>query len=401
MTVRPDGTDALTRDTGTMSPATPHPGTALVISFTDLQSDPRVNRQIRFLSERYHVVTAGTATSGVPGAEFVPVEYRAKPLAGKLRSIYQFARRDYDGYYWRQGHILELMARLQHVRPDVVIANDIETLPLALRVADGAKVIFDAHEYAPREWEDLLLFRLFHQPYRMHLCRTCIPRVDAMTTVCGSIADEYERDTGVRSVIVTNAPDYEELEPSEPVDDPAGIRLVHHGGASPSRKLGLTIEMMAHLDERFTLDFLLTGGSGHLEELKRLAAGEPRIRFLDPVPMRELPRFLNRYDVGVFLLPPTNFNYRYALPNKLFEFIQARLTVAIGPSPEMACVVGEAGCGVVAADFTPEAMAAALRDLDREAIRRYKQRSHAAASELSADRNREIILGLVEQAMAR
>ena len=55
--------------------------------------------------------------------------------------------------------------------------------------------------------------------------------------------------------------------------------------------------------------------------------------------MHELPRMANDYDVGLYLLPPTNFNQRYALPNKFFEFIQGRLAIAIGPSPEMAKLV--------------------------------------------------------------
>lgn len=374
----------------------------LIISFSDLEPDPRVNRQIRFLKERYRVVAVGTAPPNEPGVEFVGVEYRAKSFAGKFLSLCQIVGRDYDGYYWRQGHIVDLVSRLRDVNADVVIANDIDALPVALRVANGAKVIFDAHEYAPLEWEDLLSFRLFHQRYRMHLCRRYIPQVDAMMTVCQSIADTYERDTGVRSEIVTNAPDYEVLEPSEIADDAAPIRLVHHGGAGPSRKLELMIQMMDHLDERFHLDFLLVGGgAGYLDALKRAAAANPRIRFLDPVPMRELPRFLNRYDIGIFLLPPTNFNYRFALPNKLFEFIQARLAVAVGPSPEMARVVRENDCGIVATDFTPDALAAALQGLDRQAIRYYKHRSHAIARELSADTNRETILRLVAQALAR
>jgi glycosyltransferase involved in cell wall biosynthesis len=374
----------------------------LVLSFSNLARDPRVNRQIRFLSERYRIIAAGYAPPDVPGVEFVPVELRAKSIAGKARSLFQYAIRNYDGYYWRQGHVRDLLERLANVRPDIIVANDLETLPLALRLAAGAKVVFDAHEYAPLEWEDLLRFRLFEKPYRVRLCQRYIPQVDAMLTVCQSIADTYERDTGVRPVVITNAPDYEAaLEPSEPEGDPARIRLVHHGGASPSRKLELMIEMMALLDERFELDFLLTGNPAYTHELQRLAAGDPRIRFLDPVPMRELPRFLNRYDAGVYLLAPTSFNNRYALPNKLFEFIQARLAVVIGPSPEMARVVREAGCGVVAEDFTAAALATSLRKLDRGTVQRYKQHAHAAALELSAERNREILFGVLDEVLAR
>ena len=51
---------------------------------------------------------------------------------------------------------------------------------------------------------------------------------------------------------------------------------------------------------------------------------------------------LNAHDVGIHILPPVNFNNRWALPNKFFDYVQARLGVIIGPSPEMARVLTHA-----------------------------------------------------------
>jgi hypothetical protein len=80
--------------------------------------------------------------------------------------------------------------------------------------------------------------------------------------------------------------------------------------------------------------------------------------------------------------------------------VQARLAVAIGPSPEMAALVREHGCGVVADDFSPAALAAALAALGPDDVARLKQRSHVAAQALCAERNREVMLELVERALA-
>jgi len=55
-----------------------------------------------------------------------------------------------------------------------------------------------------------------------------------------------------------------------------------------------------------------------------------RMNFMAPVKMQELVNQSNQYDVGVFSLPPTNFSYMNALPNKIFEYIQARSALAIG-----------------------------------------------------------------------
>jgi hypothetical protein len=372
-----------------------------VLSFSDLARDPRVHRQLRFLAPLHQLTAAGWADPRVDGVRFVPLAPRPKPLPRKLLAAARLLAGRFDAYYWNRSEVLDCRARLAEVGADaeVVVANDIDALPVALALAPRARVLFDAHEYAPLEFEDRLFFRVFQQRLRAWQCRTFIPRAAAMTTVCQSIAEAYERDTGVRAELVLNAPDYEPLAPTDPAarGGPSGtIRLVHHGAAIRSRRIESMIRTLRRLDARFTLDLYLTGGdTAYFGELRREAGGDARVRFNDPVPMRELPRVLNAYDVGLFLLEPTNFNYRFALPNKLFEFVQARLAVAIGPSPEMARVVRGHQLGIVADDFRPETMAQALGALDTAAVMRFKRAADAAARTLSSDAARETITRLV------
>jgi hypothetical protein len=116
--------------------------------------------------------------------------------------------------------------------------------------------------------------------------------------------------------------------------------------------------------------------------------------------MEQLVRRANAYDIGLYALPPVNLNRRFALPNKFFEFIQARLAVAIGPSLEMARLVNQYRCGIVADDFRPETLASALETLDGTAIASFKRASHAAANDLCAERNVTLLLDGVEEALA-
>jgi hypothetical protein len=412
--------------------------TILVISYSNLATDPRVNRQIRWLSEFYHVIAAGLSDPGVPGVRFISLSYLPpkKSLLARGKSALQILARRFESHYWRLPATLKGLEVLAGVQADLILANDIEALPLAVRLAGVTPVIFDAHEYAPRQFDNSLHWRVFLQPYRAYLCRAYIRRTAAMFTVCQGIADQYRRDTGVTPVVLTNAPEYHHIMPKlrsvggsasgnasqNSADDPAGTRpelgegrilrqaqdapvnfqtatkicMIHHGAASPPREIERMIAAMRHLDERFELDFLLMPGSkDYISHLEEKARPDPKIRFLPPVPMRELVRFSSAYDIGVFLVPPTTFNLRHTLPNKFFEFIQARLAVAVGPSPEMARIVEQTGCGVVAADFTPEAFAAALTGLDHVQIDLMKQNSHRIARQMSAERNREILLEVV------
>jgi hypothetical protein len=145
---------------------------------------------------------------------------------------------------------------------------------------------------------------------------------------------------------------------------------------------------------------MVPGERRYFAHLQQLVERQPRVRLVDPVPQREITRWCNAYDVGVLMLPPENRNNLYALPNKLFEFVQARLAVATGPSPEMERVVREHDCGVVADGFTPAALASALRSLSPERIAEYKLHADRAAGALSAEQNREKVLGLVDRALA-
>jgi glycosyltransferase involved in cell wall biosynthesis len=372
--------------------------TILVVSFTDLASDPRVSRQIEGLVSRYEVIAAGTGHPGLQGVRFLNCPRVPRTFAAKATEAAQLLLRRYERYYWGQRHVTELLRRSPGLEPDAVIANDIESLPVALKIARGGKVILDAHEYAPREFEDRPAWRLIRQPYVSYLCANYIPRVSAMMTVADGIAAEYEKRFAVHAEVILNAPHHRDLEPSPAK---AGrIRMIHHGGAIPERRLELMLELMRHLDNRFTLDLLLQPTvPRYLAFLMRSAARQDRVRFLRPVPMRQLIPFANSYDIGLFLLPPSNFNYQHALPNKFFEFIQSRIAVAIGPSPEMARLVKQYGCGIVAPDFSPASLAGALNNLQDEDLKRLKQAAGRAASDLCFERVSAKLLSLVARTL--
>ena len=365
--------------------------------FSDLAREPRVHRQLAALRGRHRLIGIGTAPPAFDDVEFIPVKLGArKTPAARVRTAAQLLGGRFEQYYWDLPHVRALAEQLQRIRADVIIAHDVDTLPAVVRHAKGARILYDAHDYAPRQFEDRLYFRLFFQRYVTYLTNTYAPRTDRMITVCGGLADEFHREAGVRAEVITNARDYVELAPRlRSAADP--IRLVHHGAAIRSRRIERMIEAMGHLDARFQLDLLLVENSpGYVDELRRLAARYPNVAIRPAVPMLELAQALNeRYDVGVFHLEPVNFNYRNALPNKLFDYLQARLAVVVSPSVEMARLVEETGCGVVARDFTVRAFADAIAGLTHDRINAFKQRAHAAARPKSSEPNIERIRQLV------
>jgi hypothetical protein len=310
----------------------------LVISFSEIQNDPRVYRQVQLLREQYQVTVAGLGSCPMSGIEWVAINTPSRTLLDRLVDVALCGLRQFEKAYWGRSVHRVALSLFEGRKFDLILANDLDALPLALRIAVHSPVLLDAHEYAPLENEDSFLWRLTVQPYKEYLCRTYLHRTGGMLTVCDGLADEYARVYGVKPKLLMSAPVYQSLTPSR-VDE-RQIRLIHHGGAMPGRHLESMIEMMDCLDERFTLDFMLVpNDANYLVKLKRRAATHPRVRFLEPVPMLEISRTINNYDIGVYILKPNNFNNAHALPNKFFEFVQARLGIAIGPSPEMAHLV--------------------------------------------------------------
>ena len=367
---------------------------ALVLVFSNLRHDARVKRQITFLRKDFEVTVVAFDDDPGLGVEFVPIsQTRLTPLrkaslaAALLFRRFDLAYRLFHDY----GHVVKQFNSRSF---DLVVANDADTLPLAFRLARGAKVLFDAHEYSPRHFEDKWWWRMFFQPFYVHLCNTYIPRVSAMTTVGKGLAREYHRNFGLQPEVITNAPVRSGLSPTTVLE--GRIRLVHHGIANPSRRLDLMLDMMKHLDQRFTLDLILLTSDfaspttkAFIAAFKSAASKNPAIRVLPPLPSHELVAAINHYDIGVFLLPPVNFNYENTLPNKFFEFIQAGLGIAIGPTPEMEAIVNANGLGVVSPDFTAAGLARQLNGLTREQVEGFKSAAARTAPDHCAEVNEE------------
>ncbi len=255
------------------------------------------------------------------------------------------------------------------------------------------------HEYAPKQSLPSLKWNLLYQPYYSWLCRTYAARAAAVTTVSSGIVDEYRRVFGFEPTLVVNATPYQDLKIGL-VGSP--LRLVHSGGIAVQRRLDIMIQGVRESSANVTLDLYLVGGeSALMAQLRALAGGDPRIRFREPVPYAELISTLNGYDLGLSIFPPTTFNLAWCLPNKFFDFVQARLDVIVGPSPEMERFVEEYEIGLVLSDFEPSSLAVALESLTAERVAEWKGASGRSVRELSGEEQGKIWGGIVAGMLAR
>lgn len=370
-----------------------------------MHADPRVLRQIAFFEKHgFEIILSGLEYEGEK--QFFPLTKAKSPFFRALKLGIMVARLTRIRVKEFLSH--SSLKDLSLVNPtfDLILASDAETWPLAIKLKKShpnAKVIFDAHEQYAKEFSEMLVWKWFHKRFVNFVCENYIPKADKFITVCDGIAQDYAKDYGVQAHLILNTPDFEsELKPS-PVKKK--IQIIHHGIANRSRKIEKMIRLMDHLDERFELKLMLVPTDPtYFKELVEMKG--KRTDFLDPVPTQEISAFINRFDIGLFILEPVNFNYANALPNKFFEFIQARLAIAIGPSPEMKKIVVAERNGIVTQSFEEEEMGRSLNALSMEQIQEMKEISHRVAWKYSNHQNEKVMdsilhdLGLLEIQLA-
>ena len=351
----------------------------LIVSFSDIRADARVLKQVSEFSDDFEVTTCSYGETPQGSTSHVQIPSDLVSWAYDRKDLMTFR---YRKAYWSNLAVSYAATALKGRDFDVVLADDIDTVPLALSLNPRFGVHADLHEYAPREKEHLLRWRMFVAPFRRWLCATYLPECESVTTVGEGIAREYSSQFGIDVDVAMNATPYQDLVPS-PVSRP--IRLVHSGACQRQRGLETLIQGVMHSRSDVILDLYLTPNDPqHLEELKSLTAADSRVKVHDPVPYEELVPILNRYDVGIHILPPATFNHAWALPNKIFDYIQARLGVIVGPSPEMARIVKRGQNGAVAGNFSAQALTRLIDRLDVPIVTSWKRASDRAAQELSA-----------------
>lgn len=393
----------------------------LIISFTKLATEPRAIRQAQSIETDFEIITAGynSFTFGnfehykIPNYTLfkqITFHHSLPSILRKFFSIFillknkisQFIISYFPSLYSKllpyNFYNNQVFKQLKHLKIDAIIANDINTLALSYRLSKlkNIPIIFDAHEYAPGEFDSNAKWEKEIKPSVIEICKTYLPKVNLMFTVCEGIAQEYKKVFGINSVVITNATDYSDLKPS--ITNTNKIKLIHHGAAIAERHLELMIEMMPYLDERFELYLMLIpNDKTYYENLKEKSKIYPCIYFIDAVKTSEIAKRINEFDIGIVFVPPVCLNYKFGLGNKFFEFVQARLMLGLGPLQEMVKISEQYNLGVNSTDFNPESLAKLLNTLDTETIMNYKNNAHQAALELNSIANKKIMHSLISE----
>jgi glycogen synthase len=300
--------------------------------------------------------------------------------------------------YWTDRARRKALAEALAFRPEIIIANDWNTLPIAARVKalTAARILYDSHEFAPTEFADRYLWRLFLRRHVEEIETYFISNADAVTTVSHNIAREIATRYRLPNLptVVRNTPDFEPM-PAHSTSDV--VTVLFHGLFRPHRGLESLIDSVAFWRPGWRLVLRGFGAANYVFALKKraaLSAASGNIFFDPPVAPEQVVPAAASADIGFFALPASSPQSRFALPNKIFEYIGASLAVVTTPLPDMRALLDEWGCGAYTGETAAE-IAQTLNALDRGAIDRLKANAAAAARSLNWGQESTILQNIV------
>ncbi|MCB9169940.1 MAG: glycosyltransferase [Flavobacteriales bacterium] len=356
---------------------------ALVTVTNDLATDNRVHRTCLVLQELGYTVTAvGRGRAGSPRLD--------RPYATRrMRLPFNTGPLFYAAYNIR------LFLLLLFTRCDLVVANDLDTLLAAFLASRFRRraLAYDSHELYTEVPE--LIGRPFARGAWLRIERWIFPKLRHVITVNESIAAIYRKKYGVPVGVVRNIPMPRALGPKPTraaLDLPDDRFILVLQGAGINVDRGGEEAVLAMRDLPHCLLLVVGGGDAWpaLKDLVRRHRLEDRVRLIDRLPYARMMDLTRNADLGLTLDKDTNLNYRYSLPNKLFDYLNAGIPVLCSDLPEVGRIVRDQDAGVVVSRVDPERIAQAVEDLRRDPQRMDALRANATFAARKLDGGREM-----------
>ena len=321
---------------------------------SDLSHDPRVTKEAQSAFEAGYDVTVICRENLGYQAPYKIVTFGIKkPTLRLLKYVERFF-----------SLLLTFLLTLKE-RPDLIHANDLDTLPVAFLAGKvlGAKIVYDSHELWPDVNENL---QGFSGKIANQLQTFIVRRIDAVITVNEYLADVMARRMSIKPpLVVLNAPylrGHEKIQPGEWIQQFQGKKIaLYLSRYIPHRGIWDVIESARYLPEDIVIVFR---GYGPLEKEMRKRVTEAnlddKVFFLPPVPMEEIVSASMGADVALVLYDPVHDSHRNVSPNKLFQYMMAGVPVVCSDMVFLRKMVTELNIGELYTPGDPESLASAI-----------------------------------------
>ena len=362
----------------------------IVSVINDLSTDQRVKKVCASLQEMgYDVLLVG----------------RILPQSLPLTRPYQTKRMKLwftKGPFFYAEFNLRLFFLLLFSRAQALHANDLDTLLPNFLVAKikGLPLVFDSHEYFTEVPE--LQNRPFVKSIWTGIERWIFPKLNKVFTVNESIAQLFEKNYGSKPQVIRNIPSKQVLRPKmerQAVGIPEGMKLLVMQGAGLNIDRG-TEEAVLAISLLEDVGLMVIGSGDVLPLVKKMVKDrklDNRVFFFPKMEYSQMLQYTQMADIGLSLDKDSNINYRYSLPNKLFDYIHAGIPVLASNLVEVKRIVDTWGVGEILPELVPEKLAERIRLMlaNQDKFSQYKANTQKAAEELTWEKESRQVLSSI------
>lgn len=326
----------------------------VIVSVTnDLSTDQRVKKVCHSLQKLgYDILLVGRQ---LPDSIKLSRPYTCK----RMKLIFNKGALFYTEYN------LRLFLLLLFSRVSIFHSNDLDTLLanyLAAKIRNKP-LVYDTHEYftGVPEIQD----KPFVKSVWTSIEKWIFPKLNHIITVNYSIANLYNELYGKQLRVIRNMPQIENVEKwhsKKELGLPTNKPIIITQGAGINRDRGIeeAVEAMQYLPHVL---FLIIGNGDRIPYLKQSVKKhglEESVIFKPRMPYAEMMHYTHHAKLGLTLDKDTNINYRFSLPNKLFDYIHAGVPVLATRVTEVEKIVTKYNIGLFVENHTPKHIASKI-----------------------------------------
>ena len=313
------------------------------------------------------------------------------PLTRKYRT-HRMSLLFKNGVFFYLEYNFRLFLFLLFHKKDILLANDLDTLLANFLVSriQNKKLVYDSHELFTEVPE--LINRPTKQKIWLKLEQYILPKLKNTYTVCQSIADYYNQKYGTNFKVIRNIPVKKNTLKIK--KNTKQKIIIYQGAINIGRGLEVMIEVMKHLEN---IKFIIVGTGDIYKQLQKKVTIEnvtDKITFLGKITPKELQKITPTADLGISLEEDLGLNYRYALPNKLFDYLHANIPVLVSDLPEMKRLVLAYKIGEIATSREPKKLAEQIQKILHTGKEKYKNSIQKAQKELQWQHEEKILLSV-------
>ena len=329
----------------------------VIVSVTnDLFTDQRVHKVCLFIKQQgYSVLLVGRRLENSLPLDRPYQTHRMKLLFNK-------------GPLFYASYSIRLFWFLLFHKSTILVSNDLDTLlpNFLISKLKRSTLVYDTHEYFTEVPE--LVNRPKVQAVWEKIEGWIFPKLNQIYTVNNSIAERYKSKYGKELSVVRNiSPQWnaKSLKSKADLGIPENkfILIFQGAGINMDRGGEEAVLAMQMLDDAV---LLFVGDGDVIPTLKKMVSDlklAEKVIFIGKKPYFEMMNYTFHADLGLTLDKDTNLNYRYSLPNKVFDYMHAQTPILASDLIEVKKVVLEHEIGMIISGHTPENIAADIQKI--------------------------------------